>query len=196
MTAAATTAAEIDARRVATVRRIHADGRNLLEQVLGTAFPVCDRLAGWAGELATKARLQHRDGSDLDQVVANLAFSAALTASIASTRLLDEQPNLLSRGACAATASGYGRGRVTVTSTLLATLEGLARDVIRHALRETGTDTDRRLDAGRLIDRARDAIDAADDAHAASASDAAAIADGLLDAARALTEAAALIARP
>lgn len=196
MTAPATTAATSDARRVAAVRRNHADGRRLLKQALGGPFPVCDRLAAWAGELAARARLQHSDGRGLDEICADLAFPAALKVGIASTRLLEEQPNLLSRGVCAATASGYGRGRVTVTSALLATLERLACDVIRIALRESGTDGDRRLAATRLLDRARDAIDAADDAYAGRAGDGQVVADALLEAARALSEAAALIARP
>jgi hypothetical protein len=193
MTAAVTNAAASDARRAAAVRRAHADGRRLLEQLLGTAVPVSDRLAGWAGALAARARVQHGEGHDLDAICADLAFPAAVKIGIASTRLLEEQPNLLSRGVCAATASGYGRGQVTVTSALLATLERLACDVIRISLRDTGRDGDRRLAATRLLDRARDAIDAADDAYAAS-EDVQAVATGLLEAARALSEAAALIA--
>ena len=193
MTAAATSAAATDTRRVTTVRRVQADGRELLERTLGRTYPISDRLAAWAGELATKARLHHGDGHDLDRIVADLAFPAALKVGVAATSLLDEQPNLLSRGACAATAAAHGRGRITVTSALLATLEALAHDVIRGALDQREPDGDRRLQATRLIDRARDAIDGAGDAHIG---DADAIAAALLDAAEALTDAAGLITRP
>ena len=178
------------------MRRVQADGRALLERPLARTYPISDRLAGWAGELAAKARLRHGEGHDLDRIVADLAFPAALKVGVAATSLLDEQPNLLSRGVCAATAAAHGRGRISVTSALLATLEALAHDVIRGALDAREADGDRRLEAARLIERARDAIDGAGAAHSASAGDAATIAAALLDAARALTDAAALIARP